>query len=27
MHVVILDLPNRSAEIPAGIKCKAHLDF
>lgn len=26
-HVVILDLPNRLAEIPAGIKCKAHLDF
>ena len=24
-HVVILDLPNRALEIPAGVKCKATL--
>jgi RND family efflux transporter MFP subunit len=26
-HVVFLDLPNKVLNIPAGTKCKAHLDF
>lgn len=26
-HIVLLDLPNGSAQIPAGVKCKAHLNF
>lgn len=26
-HIVILNLPNRLGDIPAGVKCKAHMDF
>lgn len=26
-HMVFLDLPNKALSIPAGTKCKAHLDF
>jgi RND family efflux transporter MFP subunit len=26
-HIVFLDLPNKTLEIPAGTKCKASMDF
>ena len=26
-HIIFLDLPNKTLEIPAGIKCKAGIDF
>lgn len=26
-HIVLMDLPNRSGQIPAGVKCRAHLSF